>query len=107
MASPENTVARAAPTTEQCGSCRFWLAVLEKEPADDGPGWGWCRRHPPVVSDHMARLAIPGPTFGNQVDPDDVATIDNVADASLFPATWRGKWCGEFRQHPTQETINE
>ena len=103
MAISGDTAARPASASkatnkEQCNRCRFWLAEPD-EASDckiDGPGWGWCRREPPRVSDHLARIAIGYPSFDRQAAPEEFATVVCVADASLFPATFLDKWCGRF-----------
>jgi hypothetical protein len=45
----------------------------------------------------MARTARAVPRFGYQVDPQEVANVSDVADVSLFPATFNNQWCGEFK----------
>ncbi|MFS0737532.1 hypothetical protein ABC347_10825 [Sphingomonas sp. 1P06PA] len=85
-------------TTERCALCRFWLPVEEgvDRTADDA-GHGWCRREPPKIVDHMARMAIPQPGFGGHVfDPEDVADAGTVHNACLWPATFYTEWCGQF-----------
>jgi hypothetical protein len=85
--------------TEQCNRCRFWLAVPDEvgDCPEDGPGFGWCRRNPPTLSDHMASMIIDRPRFGgHNYDPESVATVGNVHNSSLFPATWQTTWCGQF-----------
>jgi hypothetical protein len=58
---------------------------------------------PPVIVDHMARMAIPVVGFGgNVVDPEDVATVTSVHNATLRPATFYTDWCGEFDSGETQ-----
>lgn len=84
---------------EECSGCRFWLGVGETFSDGEPNGWGWCRRNPPQISDHMAEMVIPRPRFGGDLetyDPDRVATVENVADASLFPATFYDRWCGRW-----------
>ena len=89
---------RDALNPEQCNRCRYWHAEpdAKSDCPVDGPGWGWCRREPPRVSDHMAAVTIGFPPFGKQHDPEEIATVVNVADASLFPATFLDNWCGRF-----------
>ena len=100
MANSGDTAARPASATnkEQCNRCRFWFAQPDatSDCPIDGPGWGWCRREPPRVSDHLAQVSIGLPSFGRSYDPDDLAGIVNVADASVFPATFLDNWCGRF-----------
>lgn len=82
-------------TGQFCGVCRHWQEA--ERSADDTNGWGWCRRFPPQLSERMSSMLIP--SLGNRADnydPDDVATVQAVADSSLFPATWYDKFCGEF-----------
>jgi hypothetical protein len=95
----------AAPIPQQCNTCRFWLFGEDggEDGGDDGRpyGWGWCRRNPPTISERMSDMLIPA--LGNRAtnyDPEDVATVCNIADCSLFPATWHSKWCGQFEQVP-------
>ena len=80
--------------TEQCSGCRFWLIdEREKDLDEELPAWrfGWCRRHPPVIVDHMARQAIPPVGFGgHNFDPENIAPVRNV-----HPATFGTQWCGE------------
>ena len=82
----------------RCNLCRFWLEELDcRDPNDADGGMGWCRRHPPIVLDHMARMTIPH--LGNSkdnYDPEDVATVMNVNSATIFPATPSTGWCGDF-----------
>jgi hypothetical protein len=84
-------------TSEQCSRCRFWL--LERADPEDNrdESFGWCRRFPPVVVDHMARQAIPTVGFGgHNFDPENIATVMNVHNAGLFPASYADEWCGEY-----------
>lgn len=89
-------------TIDQCNACRFWKHTTPSDGKDDmgrPDGWGWCRRYPPQLSERMSGMLIP--SLGNRednYDPDDVATVQNVADSSLFPATWYDRWCGEFQR---------
>jgi hypothetical protein len=86
--------------TEACHTCRFWLAdrAPNSNEAEDET-FGWCRRHPPKIIDHMARIAIRTPGFGgNVVDPEDVASSSTVSNASMFPATYATEWCGRFER---------
>ena len=84
---------------ERCFTCRFWLAQPEfGEHADGSESFGWCRRYPPTVLDHMARMTIP--PLGNRednYDPEDVATVARVHNATISPATYGIGWCGEYR----------
>lgn len=89
------------PANERCRICRFWLLDLkpnEQDPGEDiDAGFGWCRRRPPAIIDHMARMAIHQPGFGGHVyDREDVASAMHIDDATLFPATFGTNWCGEF-----------
>ncbi|HEX2594783.1 MAG TPA: hypothetical protein VHL34_24985 [Rhizomicrobium sp.] len=78
-----------------CGVCRHWQDA--ERSADETLGWGWCRRYPPRVSDHVASMVIERPKFGGRnYDPEDVVTVSAVSDASIFPATWHDEFCGEF-----------
>lgn len=86
--------------TERCRTCRFWL-LNKGEDADEkvSAGFGWCRRRPPQIIDHMARIAIRTPGFGGHViDPEDVASCSTIHETSFFPATFGTEWCGEFEQ---------
>lgn len=87
----------AEKTAEQCNRCRFWLADTDSTNFDDEPhAFGKCRRYPPVISDHMAAVAIGLPSFGQQYDPEDLATSTSVHDACLWPVTFCNYWCGEY-----------
>jgi hypothetical protein len=99
MATQQTTPEAAQSPAERCGNCRFWLAQPMKgsDCPIDGPGWGWCRRLPPTVSDHLAMVSIHLPRFGQLIDPEDVAGVIEVAEATLFPATFNDRWCGEYR----------
>lgn len=86
---------------ERCRICRFWkldLSTGEEDPGEEmDAGFGWCRRRPPSIIDHMARMAIRQPGFGgNVIDPEDVASAVHIDHATLFPATFGLNWCGEF-----------
>lgn len=85
---------------DNCSECRFWRqdpdAQIEGERRDES--FGWCRRNPPLVLDHMARMTIPH--LGNSkdnYDPENVATAVNVHNATIFPATYGTGWCGEYQ----------
>jgi hypothetical protein len=42
-------------------------------------------------------MSIRTPGFGGHaIDPEDVATVTAVFDASYFPATYGSSWCGEY-----------
>jgi len=84
--------------TEQCNRCRFWKFVTSGDAdEDDQPyGWGWCRRYPPKVSDHMASITIGTPDFRQQYCRDEMANEIAVSSACLLPATFSRDWCGEF-----------
>lgn len=86
--------------TDQCASCQFWEREKPGTPNElNYESHGWCRRKPPVIVDHMARMAIRSPGFGgNVIDPEDVANCSTVSKASLFPATFGNEWCGEFQE---------
>lgn len=91
------------PSPERCRICRFWrldLKANEKDPGEDSDaGFGWCRRRPPKIIDHMARMAIRQPGFGGHVyDREDVASAAHVDDATMFPATFGTNWCGDFEE---------
>lgn len=98
-----------APAGESCMSCRFWKIDHERddegrrhpEPAD--VSFGWCRRFPPRVLDHMASMTIPHLGNGkHNYDPEDVATVSNVESATIFPATYGSTdWCGEYAARDT------
>lgn len=65
---------------------------------DGSESFGWCRRNPPSLLDHMARMTIP--PLGNRednYDPEDVATVGRVQCASMFPATYGTEWCGQYQ----------
>ncbi len=94
---------------DTCKSCRFWLAdpkgPTDNTPDEDGPviedflAFGGCRRFPPVVSDHMASIAIGPVGFGgHHHDPDDLATCIAVHNSCLWPVTWHATWCGEYER---------
>lgn len=88
---------------EVCGTCRFWFIELASKDdiLEEETGFGWCRRHPPKIIDHMARMAIQQPGFGgNVVDREDVASAAVVDYATMFPATFGGSWCGEYQALP-------
>ena len=82
-----------------CHSCRFWLVEHDAGEHENGSeSFGWCRRYPPIVLDHMARMTIP--PLGNRednYDPEDVATVGRVQSARIFPATYGTEWCGEYQ----------
>jgi len=81
---------------EQCSTCRFWLVEKDQNQSVH-ESFGWCRRNPPTIVDHMARQAIPPVGFGgNNPDPEDIATVVNVHHSGLFPATFGNAWCGEY-----------
>jgi hypothetical protein len=85
-----------------CSSCRFWLCddeITSIMQADGNDAHGWCRRRPPQIVDHMARMAIRQPGFGGfVVDREDVASAADVHRATLYPATFGTEWCGEFKR---------
>ncbi len=83
---------------EQYHRCRFWLIDRkEGDSVDAAENFGWCRRYPPAIVDHMARQAIPPVGFGgHNFDPETIATVTNVHNAGLFPATYATAWCGEY-----------
>lgn len=85
-------------SAENCNRCRFWkFAEDGGEDEDDQPyGWGWCRRYPPTISDHMAAISVGTPRFGQQYDPDELASPINVHQSCLSPSTFSSDWCGEF-----------
>lgn len=93
----------SAATKEMCNGCRFWLPDLESGSDNDKPHViGLCRRYPPRVSEHMAAIAIGLPRFGQQFDPDDLASSWALYDSCLLPATYFDAWCGEFRPAETE-----
>lgn len=71
---------------------------------DGSESFGWCRRNPPSLLDHMARMVIPplGNTADNY-DPEDVATVGRVHSASMFPATYGTEWCGQYQAEAGSE----
>lgn len=87
--------------TPQCSNCRFWKNERHANESDqdvvDGNSFGWCRRYPKQFVDQMARQSIPAVGFGgNNFDPEDVATVTNVYNSVLYPASHGTEWCGEF-----------
>lgn len=89
--------------SERCRICRFWQLDLAPNEKDKGEEWdagfGWCRRDPPRINEHMARMVIDHPRFGGKnYDPEDVASASHVHDATLFPATFGTNWCGRFER---------
>lgn len=88
-------------SAERCRICRFWqldLAIGAVDPGEEtDAGFGWCRREPPKIINHMARMAIHQPGFGGHViDADQVANVHAGSNATLFPATFGTNWCGRF-----------
>ena len=59
-------------TGQTCGTCRFW----RQDAADArGPGWGQCRRMPPVM-----------PAF----------EAEKLVHVGVWPHTAADDWCGEW-----------
>lgn len=101
---------------ETCRTCRYWRAYdgsqIGEEEFNTVPAvvngklldvyeYGQCRRNPPVISDHMASIAIQRPRFGgNEPDPENVATATAVEQSCLWPVTYFTEWCGH---HPDIE----
>jgi hypothetical protein len=85
---------------EACHACRFWQIDPHEEIADGGEmNHGWCRREPPQIIEHMARMAIQQPGFGGiNIDREDVANAGQVHRATLYPATFATEWCGRFER---------
>lgn len=89
----------------RCRTCRFWQLDLRSDQNDSGEdmdsGFGWCRLRPPMIIDHMARMAIRQPGFGgNFIDREDVANAMEVENATMFPATFGTNWCGQYQALP-------
>lgn len=85
------------PAKEHCGDCRFWLPVpLKGDCVVEGPCFGWYRRYPPKLSDHLASVTIARPGFMQNITHEEATIVDAVWDATLFPSSYRHEWCGEF-----------
>ncbi|UAK25845.1 hypothetical protein [Sphingomonas nostoxanthinifaciens] len=85
---------------ERCDNCRYWLAgrgMADQVKANGDSAFGWCRRNPPRIVEHVASMSIRGPAFGNQIESNDAADVFAVSDATLFPAIFGTSWCGEWR----------
>lgn len=81
--------------TERCQGCRYWREdARHTDPSDPSFAFGSCRREPPRIIGDIARVIMPAPEYGQQVDPE----IDVVAltTATLFPATHSTDWCGQY-----------
>jgi hypothetical protein len=61
------------PRLQACNSCIFWK---RSQAANDGTGWGQCRRMPPSV-----------PEIGE----------DKLVHVGVWPHTDERDWCGEWR----------
>lgn len=91
-------------TKQICKHCRFWLGdpkggLSDGSFEDEEPGsptYGTCRRDPPKISEHMMKLCVLPPQFGQQTDSCESATIHSLYDTSLWPVTFIDDWCGSF-----------
>jgi hypothetical protein len=89
-----------------CAKCRFWLPDPESGEWDNSfTSFGTCRRLPPVISDHLAKIAMGAPCFGQQFDAEELATTNNVHSASLHPATFCTDWCGDYSPIPSARPV--
>ncbi len=66
------------PLKERCETCRFW----NRDEADTGD----CCRFPPTLTSH-------GAPFDNE----------ERCDATQFPLTYAGQWCGEWKPRDEPE----
>ena len=68
---------------QTCGSCCFWRSEGR---AEQGKGWGQCRRMPPT----------PPP-----IDEEKLVHV------GIWPSTQETDWCGEWRGLPSSEHPSE
>ncbi|WP_157035743.1 hypothetical protein [Sphingobium chungbukense] len=90
-------------TQPRCATCQFWAPDtfrLEKGTNDPSFGFGACRRRPPQIIDALARVNINPPRPGMHLDNDEVFSVDDAFDSTMFPVTFYTSWCGEFEWLP-------
>lgn len=81
--------------TERCQRCHYWREdKRHTDPSDPDFAFGSCRRAAPRIIGEIARVIMPAPEYGNQVEP-EISTVA-MTTATLFPATHSADWCGEY-----------
>jgi hypothetical protein len=103
----QQTDARTAQKVPCCGACRFWKPEHRSDvPGQEAPprfnwtaedyGHGICRRRPPVFIPQLLDQIIAPVGFKRQIDPDELFTVVDARDATMFPGTYKTEWCGDF-----------
>lgn len=76
-----------SPNGENCGKCRFFVAMGEPSMDLSAPQGGLCRRYPPTAQ-----------ILGLQANPNPKGPpIPQVSRA--MPQVFATEWCGEFSAH--------
>jgi hypothetical protein len=89
---------------EHCATCRFWMPRQtisdDEKSSTDELGFGFCRRQPPKLIEHLVAMVVAKPVLGKQSDIDDLFDATDHFDATAFPGTYHSEWCGEFQWLP-------
>lgn len=95
MTSEIEKVAREAPVTNQCETCRFWLRRTD---GAGSLGGGYCRRFPPLT---------PATVTFWKVSPYEELVLASATPCADLCDSWPNvtaqSWCGEFQKAETPE----